>query len=466
MNPVITTLSRKRFLAGWRLAWLGLAVLLGATPTAFAQAEKSEPLTREEFARFLEEYQRFTAESAALKAENESLRVEVDDLKAEVAALRERIGPVDVQRLIADERNILLKKVRDEAEHRGLPLLPGRSNFTLGGFFSTGFENRRQSDSTFTAEVAPILLWKPTDKLLFEGRFDIFLADRKTEVDLAYAQLSYQLNDYVTVGGGKFVLPFGIFWERARAPWINKLPLMPLLYEKGFMGEAGVGLQLRGGAAIGRSKINYAAYAMNGPELRTNPSDLGRLGFGRGRDLNNNKTFGGRIGFLPIPEMEIGSSFMVGRVGESGTVFAKADTQVLGFDFTYAREFDALKGRLDIRSEFVKVDTDDAQFAAFFDPFNFENERDGWYVQAAYRPMLSKAMIFEGIELKDFEFVLRYDQVQEPGPGRLGVDRKRLTLGLDYWMLPSVVLKAAYVFDEASGGPDEDGFFLGMSAGF
>ena len=62
--------------------------------------------------------------------------------------------------------------------------------------------------------------------------------------------------------------------------------------------------------------------------------------------------------------------------------------------------------------------------------------------------------------------VLRYDQVLEPGPGRLGIDRDQLTLGIDYWILPSVVLKAAYMFDDARGADDADGFFLEVGAGF
>ena len=139
---------------------------------------------------------------------------------------------------------------------------------------------------------------------------------------------------------------------------------------------------------------------------------------------------------------------------------------IYGFDVSYGREIAAIKGRLELRGEFVRVDTDDVDFGGLLDTFRFHNSRDGWYVQAAYRPTQVEARILDRVKIKNLEFVLRYDQVLEPGPGRLGIDRDQLTLGIDYWILPSVVLKAAYVFDDAHGADDADGFFLEVGAGF
>lgn len=450
---------------GWRGGFVCLCIAGALLPYAAAygqdRAGGDEPLTKEEFSKFLEEYRQFKAEYSQLKTENESLRSEVEALKDRLPALTEHSGEVTRELAFMKERLALVAKLKETE-----PILPGLTNFTLGGFFSGGLDNREGSDSSFGANVAPILLWKPTEELLFETRFDIFLAEEETDVELAYAQLSYLLNDYITLGGGKFVLPFGIFWERARAPWINKLPTLPLVYESGFVGESGVGFQIRGGAPIGPTKINYAAYVINGPDFRTNPSNLGRLGFGRGLDNNNNKSVGGRIGFLPIPELEIGSSILIGRVGSGGTLNERADTVMVGVDASYGREFDAIKGRLDLRGEFIHIDTDDVDFGGLFDLFSFDNQRDGWYIQAAYRPTKIQGKIIGNWNVKDMEFVLRYDQIHEPGRGGLGVDHDQLTAGIDYWILPSVVLKFAYVFDNARGEEDQDGFFLQVSAGF
>ena len=70
------------------------------------------------------------------------------------------------------------------------------------------------------------------------------------------------------------------------------------------------------------------------------------------------------------------------------------------------------------------------------------------------------------IHVKNFEFVVRYDQLRQPGPDRLGVDRDQMTFGVDYWILPNAVIKAAFVVDEARGGPDQNGFFLQTAIGF
>ncbi len=180
---------------------------------------------------------------------------------------------------------------------------------------------------------------------------------------------------------------------------------------------------------------------------------------------------GGRFGFLPIPELEIGASLLRGRVGSSGSVHNKVDTLALGMDFAYARQFEAIKGRLDLRGEFTWIDTDDAVFTGPFNPFTFDNKRHGWYVQAAYRPTLMDVKLGDQIELKNCEIIIRYDRVRQPGPSRTGIDRtgidrNQITLGLDYWIKPNVVLKTAYVFDDAHGDRDQDGFFAQIGIGF
>ena len=454
-------------------AYAILAYVLVTCSAAHAQTPTTKPddrpVTRQEFNKLLEEFRTFRAEHATVVSENERLKSDLADVQADLTALKEKGWQADLDQALAKERQAVLSEVREEIRDRTEPNLLGLHNFTLGGFAAAGYHDYRSDDSTFNAYVAPIVLWKPTDRLLFESRFDIFLAEDNTATELAYAQISYLLNDYVTLGAGKFVLPFGIFWERARAPWINKLPTMPLVYSRGFVGESGLGVQIRGGAAFGNAKINYAAYFINGPEFRTNPSEAGRLGFGNFRDSNNNKSFGGRVGFLPVPELEIGASLLAGRVGVTGTPTDGVDTTILGLDFTFGREIEAIKGRFDLRGEFVFVDTDDVNFGGgFLNPLRFDNKRNGWYVQAAYRPTLVDHKLFEEVDVKNLEFVVRYDQLREPGPFGLGTDRDQLTLGLDYWIRPSIVLKTAYVFDDAHGGGarDHDGFYAQVGIGF
>jgi hypothetical protein len=433
--------------------------VLLACPTAHAQqdAPDDRPVTRKEFAKFLDEYRAFKAEHEKVIAENERLR-------ADLSASREQGRQADMENYFALERQALLQEVRAEIKDATEPLFPGFTNFAFGGFATTTYRDRQNDDSTFGAMIAPILLWKPNDRLFFESELHFALTETSTEVDLGYAHVSYIVNDYVTLGAGKFLLPFNVFQERLHPSWINKLPTSPLM--TGLIGESGLGLQVRGGAPIGATKINYALYYINGPRFEETQTRAGELDFFRNRDNNNSKAFGGRVGFLPIPELEIGASILRGRVGSSGSRHNKVDTLMLGADAAYAREFEAIKGRLDFRGEFVWIDTDDVIFVGLLPPFTFDNKRQGLYVQAAYRPTLMDVRFGDHLELKNFEFVVRYDRLRRPGPAALGVDRDQLTLGLDYWIKPNVVVKFAYVFDDAHGGRDQDGFFAQIGLGF
>tara|TARA_R110002094_G_scaffold175376_5_gene155796 strand:+ start:933 stop:1472 length:540 start_codon:yes stop_codon:yes gene_type:complete len=97
----------------------------------------------------------------------------------------------------------------------------GANAFYVTGYTSTGFTNRVGEDSSFGATFAPIFLWKVGDNLFFEAELEVELEGAETEVGLEYAQLSYLVNDYLTVGVGKFLNPGNYFMERLHPSWIN-----------------------------------------------------------------------------------------------------------------------------------------------------------------------------------------------------------------------------------------------------
>ena len=452
-----------------RAATLAVLAAIALAPLAVAQEQPSgdEPLTRREFAKFLEEYRQFQADYGKLRQENEQLRAEVAELKAGTRGAPSGDWQANFEAFAALERESILEEVREELRDTTDSLLPGTTHFVLGGAGVVTFQDRQNVDSTFGVGIAPTLLWKPTDRLLLEAEIALGLTSDETFIELDYAQVSYLVNDYVTITGGKFLTPFNTFWERWHPSWINKSATIPLMYERGLVGPTGLGVQVRGGFPVGKTKLNYAVYYVNGPDFEnTSFGTAGKLGFENFRDNNNSKSFGGRIGFLPIPELELGYSFLTGRVGDSGSRFNGIDTFIHGVDLSYAREFEEIKGRLDLRAEAIWVDTDRAIFTGPFEPFTFDNKRNGWFVQAAYRPTLSDFTFWDGLELKNTEFVLRYEQLRESGPGTRGADHDRLTLGINYWIRPHIVWKAAYSHDSVSGDKDENGFFMQLAFGF
>ncbi|MCH8260108.1 MAG: hypothetical protein IIC46_07865 [Planctomycetes bacterium] len=429
-------------------------------------------------------------EGSVSRAEHEALRSDLETLRAEMAAMRKARQAAEGashQEATQEPTWIELERMRlrqDMIEQTLLEARYGESNFHFTGFAFTRFTNVQGADSSFTAVVAPIILWELSDRLLFETELEFGLetedGEGKTEVELEYAHASYILNDYVTLGAGKFLTPFGIFGERLHPAWINKLPDAPLAFghHGGLVPMSSLGAYVRGGFPLGDAKGNYAFYLSNGPSLNVDGHGVGTLDFENFGDINNNKAFGGRVGFLPFPEIEIGYSFQFADVTPSG-FDQQADALLQSIDVSYVTESDLLGGLIDLRFEWVFSDVDDVAFAAeegghadegghaeeeedgdeAFITFN--NERSGGYLQLAFRPTKSD-MEF----LRNLEFVGRYGWLDLPSGAPDAFDQERWTLGVNYWLNPSTVLKIAYEHTEVDGGDDFDAVKAMFAIGF
>ena len=277
------------------------------------------------------------------------------------------------------------------------------------------------SPSSFNASLAPLILWRLNDRLLFEGAFDIGVSNAdgsgSTSFELTIADISYIVNDYLTVGGGLFVAPFGVYHNHFDPPWINKLPDDPLVFSDGGLAPGSiVGAFATGAVPVGSMKFTYDFYVSNGARLITDdPGAAGSLDFGNYDDNNNAKSVGGRVSILPIPQLEIGYSFMVGDVN-TRSEFKDVSAFLQAFDLEYRRDVQAIKGTIDLRTELVWSNVDKATYdptgAPHFGPVGFRNHRNGGYVQAAYRPSLVTNKI-----VKNLEVVLRHDWLTSPVNG-------------------------------------------------
>lgn len=344
----------------------------------------------------------------------------------------------------------------------------GTTKFLLAGYGFAGFEKLPGESGKFTAGFSPILLWKLSDRLFFESELEIELGPDETEIELEYADLTYLLNDYMTVKAGKFLTPFGTFGDRYHPAWINKLPDQPLAVgEGGIVPFAQMGVQLSGGFTLGPTKMNYALYAVNGPRLNTDAGDLdelGKLEFVNFTDTNS-RSYGGRIGFLPIPELELGYSFQ--------SVTGPVNALLQAIDLTYVREFVPLYGTVTLLGEWTWSDAGNFSFqpemedgeSAKPQTITFANRRSGGYAQLSYRPTRAKSDV-----LKKFELVSRYDRLSVPAAVRPGNDPERFTIGLNYWLGPSTVVKMAYQFNLSGSdgyyGLDGNALLIQAAMGF
>lgn len=413
----------------------------------------------------------------AKPAEKYVTREEYDKVVKELDAIKKKLGIVEEQTTTQQKENE--QAFNDtEKELKAIKSLattaqPGSTKPLLTSYGFAGYTDRKGEKGTFEAGFNPIFLWKLNDRLFFEGELEMELGrnpatgEGETDLNLEYANLSYIANDYLTLKAGKFLSPFGTFAERLHPAWINKLPDAPLPFgHTGIAPTSETGLQASGGFPAGLTKFNYAVYVGNGPRLntgKTEPGEAGLLHFDNIVDINNNKAVGTRLGFLPIPQLEVGYSFQYARVGED----VKASAYLHSVDLGYVRDSQFLKGVIDVKAQWIWSMVSDVIYDTGSGPFTFRNNRDGGYVQLAYRPSKLNNRF-----LQNLEGVCRWDMLNQPSgaPAETGFDEQRWTFGLNYWLTPSTVFKAAYQFGDrktpGTGTESVNAFLLQAAMGF
>jgi hypothetical protein len=396
---------------------------------------------------------------------------------------------------------------------------PGLSRFKMGGYAHSGFKsvyedtkdkNDKIKNNFVGGSINPILMYKQSDRLFFEAEFEGMVENGAFEWALEYANMSYIINDYVTIRVGQFLLPFGTFGEKLHPAWINRLATKPLGFgHDGIAPTNDVGVELRGAFYAGSIKLNYQAYVINGPQLKegtVEPDEAGMLKFGYREDNNTDKTFGGRLGIFPFTNSstEIGFSGQTGVVGtednpnEDNPKYEDVSASLFAVDFSFVKPVKFLKSLIDIKAQYNYSSVTDAKYFEFEeetgdaagakfggnglgsrteDPggsdeepivgewgpeYSFENISTSYYVQLSIRPTLVKNEFF-----KNLEVVGRWSQITTPKGALWEGDKSRASVGLNYWFDWKTTLKVGYSVtagdSESVGGHDkEDPNALGL----
>ena len=276
------------------------------------------------------EYDKLKAEHEAMKAEHEAMKQELEALKTAVQQMANGTVPAAPAEGPASEGKQVVAATAPQSDIAALheevdklktevhETFPGTTKFLLAGYGTAGFTARSGEDPFFDAAFNAIFLWKFTDRLFFEGELEFEFEDGNTTTNLEIAQVSYLLNDYMTIGVGRFLNPTDFFVERQHMNWVNKLPDKPLAVYDGLLPESELGAQLRGVIPIGPTKLEYVGFVANAPGLITAPDDfsqLGMLDFDPTANLGGHVAVGGHVGFIPIPELEIGYGIQRSKVG-------------------------------------------------------------------------------------------------------------------------------------------------------
>ena len=420
------------------------------------------------------------AEYDKLKAEHEAMKQELEALKATVRQMATAPspaaapaqpavpaeGPSENKQVVTTTSTV--DEMRQEVDALKLQIketFPGTTKFLLAGYGTAAFTARSGEDPFFDAAFNALFLWKLTDRLFFEGEMELEFEDEATDLNLEVAQASYLLNDYMTIGLGRFLNPMNFFVERQHMNWVNKLPDKPLAVYDGLFPESEMGAQLRGVIPIGPTKLEYAAFVANAPGLITESDDvseIGTLDFDNDANFGGHVAVGGHIGFIPIPEVEVGYGIQRSKVGSRDQA---VENILHSVDVNYVRDATWLKGLINLRAEWgwshVGHFVYDADGSQGFGPLSFNNNRNGGYAQIAYRPTHLDNDI-----VRNLEGVFRYDRINQMHTP-VGFDEQRWTFGLNYWVMPSAVLKLAYEVDDKNGGArDQNAFMMQAAVGF
>src|SRR5438477_9816265 len=269
------------------------------------------------------EYDKLKAEHEAMKQELEALKTAVRQMANVTAPAAPAEGPTktapESKQVVSAPSSQAVDELRQEVETLKTQVketFPGSTKFLLAGYGTAGFTARSGEDPFFDAAFNALFLWKLTDRLFFEGEMELEFEDNNTTINLEVAHASYLLNDYMTIGVGRFLNPMDFFVERQHMNWVNKLPDKPLAVYDGLFPESQLAAQLRGVIPMGPTKLEYVAFVANASGLITTPDEtLGTLDFGNDANIGGHVAVLGHIGFITIQEIEVGYGILRQKVG-------------------------------------------------------------------------------------------------------------------------------------------------------
>lgn len=337
----------------------------------------------------------------------------------------------------------------------------------LTGYGTVGYSSTAAADveHDFGASVSLVPLFGIEDDVLVEGEVELDLHDGETLVVLEHAEVHYLGFERIQLKAGKFHVPFGI-WMHTN--WVNRMPTPPLLYEDSH-GEPAtngllpilfdVGAMARWTVPLAQGWRTSAAFwvsqgpragagghthddeteeeTANGPESEALP-----LAYGSNYEDNNaDKMTGAQLRVVSAGGLTVQASGFRAAWDDGGDLGVSG----LNVSLIWAPRRGPFR-LVDLRGEGVVLDQE------FLHHEEVESVGyGGYYLQASRR-------------IGAYEPVARWSHLPRAvaGHGPLVEKRRQLAVGLNYWISPSVPVKAAYHW-EADG---TDGIFIEWAVGF
>lgn len=284
----------------------------------------------------------------------------------------------------------------------------------VSGFVDVLGQGQQRENTTFGMGAFEIdFASEFSSKVSFEGAVVV----EGGEVGLGQTLVDFKLlnEDRLGVQVGLLDMPFGIDYQVFATP-DRKLVTTPLVTELMMDGGWGdIGVNLHGAVSL----LNYNLYVVNGM------GEDGGVPVNQIIDNNNTKSVGGRIGILPIKDLELGFSYVQGPYLD-GT--AKEALSRIAGDIQFVYE------RLQIKGEFVRGEEEV--------PGGTDNEHQGYYIQ-----LLGEAT-------EKVYGVTRFGYWKPKGGDRV----TRITIGLGYDLIENISLRSEYQINDETPSVDNNLF--------
>ncbi len=328
----------------------------------------------------------------------------------------------------------------------GADLAKNLSFVNFNGYITNEFfAGTNGGNSTFDNHYFNVFISSQlTDKIFIEGQLEYEHGGQ--DIDVRYAYADYKVSEAFVVRSGKFLVPAGQFNEYLYPEYLNKTVSRAYVNREispSAWGE--VGVQIRGRFDSGSSAVPfYSVYVVNGlngdsgagiRSLRGNMRDS--------RGGNENKAFGGAFGVDIGNDITVAANYYSGKYSSDNEL----NLAIMGASFYMDKEKFSIWSELHLAKQEAYNDaTDVTQGISDLD-------KSGFYVQGGY-------MITDKLEP-----IVRYDAIKLDGAP--DADRSRITLGANYYLAKTAVVKVNYELVSDDGAdPDDNLFGVQLSIGF
>lgn len=381
---------------------------------------------------------------------------ELSDLKAQLAIEKDRIEQQSKKIEVLESKIEALES--QQSELQSAMYTPsqeeGEKRIRTIIYGSVEYRDFAREDTVIDPRDLELIMFTPlTDNFKLTSEIEYERAaevggDRGGKVELERGYLDWRLSDLFNFRTGVIFVPLGKLnvYHIDTDIELTDRPIMHRIIIPSSWPDAAVGFWGKS-SLFEKGGLSYDVYVING--LKTGITDAGlraaRPKFGE--DNNNNKAVVGRVVFSPFGAQEIGLSGYLGKYDAD----SKKRLQGIAGDWQFS------KGDFDLLGEYALWDVDQVSSGTAV-----PERLWGFYTQLNYHfwfSFLNNTFLGRGFESPRLTGIIQYGEahIDDDGDAGTGDNRwGRLTFGLNYRPVQTIVFKFEYQLNDASNELNSD----------